>query len=216
MTNFTYIADWTQGAVVNPLIQRTIVRLSCNKKNVHQPNPPPILILMILQPLVGLSLLLAPAPSPTFVADAPRKLPAAGTVAEITGLYVATRLNYYPLPRIERVPTTDGWEHWFKLLEALITVRPDGRFIASFKYYRQHVRPRAAVNPGPLLNETYKGKYTVRGNQITFVPDKTKEHKVVKPLVGTISGTQLSVPYIVAEGQSKHPLRLDMKREGSW
>ena len=101
-------------------------------------------------------------------------------------------------------------------MEALITVRPDGRFIASFKYYRQHVRPGAAVNPGPLLNESYMGKYTVNGTQITFIPDKTKDHKVVKPLVGTIAGTQITVPYIVAQGQSRHPLRLDLKREGNW
>jgi hypothetical protein len=72
------------------------------------------------------------------------------------------------------------------------------------------------VSPGPLLNETYKGKYTVSGNQITFVPDKTKQHKVVKPLVGTYSGSFISVPYIVAEGQSKHPLRLDMKKSAGW
>ena len=166
---------------------------------------------MLLPLLVGLSLLPVPAASLTS-ADAPRT----SVTTEITGLYVATRLNYHPLPRIERVPSTDGWEHWFKLLEGLITVRPDGRFIASFKYYRQHVRPRGTVNPGPLLNETYKGRYTIRGTQITFVPDKTKQHQRVNPIVGTISGTQLTVPYIVAEGQSKHPLRLDMRREGSW
>lgn len=171
---------------------------------------------MILYPLVGLSLLLAPTPLTPLVADAPRHIPAATVRAEVTGLWVATRLNYSPLPRIERVPTTDGWEHWFRLMEAFITIRPDGRFIASFKYYRQHVRPRASVKPGPMLNESYKGRYTLRGTQITFIPDKTKEHKVVKPIIGTISATQLTVPYIVAEGQSKHPLRLDMKREGNW
>jgi hypothetical protein len=164
---------------------------------------------MILKPLLAVALVLLPHATES-------RLPATTATADITGLYVATRLNYYPLPRIERVPTTDGWEHWFRLMEALITVRPDGRFIASFRYYRQHVRPKAAVNPGPLLNESYKGKYTVNGNQITFIPDKTKDHKVVKPLVGTISGTQITVPYIVAEGQSRHPLRLDLKREGNW
>jgi hypothetical protein len=166
---------------------------------------------MILPLLIGLSLLPAPA-----VPRTAEFIPAASVPAEITGLYVATRLNYHPLPRIERVPSTDGWEHWFKLLEGLITVRPDGRFIASFRYYRQHVRPRAAINPGPLLNETYKGRYTIRGTQITFIPDKTKQHQRVNPIVGTIANSQLTVPYIVAEGQSKHPLRLDMKREGSW
>ena len=136
--------------------------------------------------------------------------------APVSGLYVATRLNYQPLPRIERVPSTDGWEHWFKLEEALITIRPDGRFIASFKYYRQHVRPKAKVDPGPLLNETYKGKYAVAGTQITFVPDKTKEKRAPKSIVGTISNEIITIPYIVAEGQSKHPLRLDLKREGNF
>ena len=166
---------------------------------------------MIPPLLVGLSLLIPPA-----VPRTSAYIPTTSATAEITGLYVATRLNYHPLPRIERVPSTDGWEHWFKLLEGLITVRPDGRFVASFRYYRQHVRPRAAVNPGPLLNETYKGRYTIRGTQITFIPDKTKQHQRVNPIVGTIANSQLTVPYIVAEGQSKHPLRLDMKREGNW
>jgi hypothetical protein len=91
-----------------------------------------------------------------------------------TGLYVGTLLNAHPLPRIERVPSQDGWEHWFKLEGANITLRPGNRFIASFKYYRQHVPPRAPVRPGPLLNETYKGKFTIRGKEITFQPDPTK------------------------------------------
>jgi hypothetical protein len=172
---------------------------------------------MILRALLGLSLLALPA------SKSPRIVPATlgfeneyAPGADLTGLWVATRLNYSPLPRVERVPTTDGWEHWFKLMDAAITIRPDGRFIASFKYYKQHVRPKAAVSPGPLLNETYKGNYVVKGNQITFTPDKTKQHKVVKPLVGTYSGSFISVPYIVAEGQSKHPLRLDMKKSAGW
>jgi hypothetical protein len=117
---------------------------------------------------------------------------------------------------VERVPSEDGWEHWFKLEGALITLKPDGRFIASFKYYRQHVPPRAAVRPGPLLNETYKGKFTVKGTQITFQPDPTKQRKKVPPIIGTIEGNRMNIPYIVAEGQSKHPLRLDMTKQGNW
>jgi hypothetical protein len=172
---------------------------------------------MILRTLLGLSLLSLPGTNASAIVPATIGFEADyAPPADLTGLWVATRLNYSPLPRVERVPTTDGWEHWFKLMDAAITIRPDGRFIASFKYYKQHVRPKAAVSPGPLLNETYKGKYTVSGNQITFVPDKTKQHKVVKPLVGTYSGSFISVPYIVAEGQSKHPLRLDMKKSSGW
>ena len=97
-----------------------------------------------------------------------------------TGLYTGTLLNAHPLPRVERVPSQDGWEHWFKLLSANVTLRPDGRFIASFKYYRQHVPPRAPVRPGPLLNETYKGKFSVKGTQITFIPDPTKQKRKPK------------------------------------
>lgn len=133
-----------------------------------------------------------------------------------SGLFVGTRLNAHPLPRVERVPSQDGWEHWFKLEGANVTLRPDGRFIASFKYYRQHVKPKAAVRPGPLLNETYKGKFTVAGTSITFTPDKTKKQRRPPPIVGTIVGDRMNIPYIVAEGQSKHPLRLDMRKQGTW
>ena len=146
-------------------------------------------------------------------------IPSHGTGASSalpTGLYVANRLNAHALPRIERVPSNAGWEHWFKLERGLVTLRPDGRFIASFRYYRQHKTLRAAVRPGPILNETYKGKFSVRGTQITFIPDKTKQVKRSQPIIGTISGQKLSIPYIVAEGQSKHPLRLEMQREGNW
>ena len=100
--------------------------------------------------------------------------------------------------------------------EHSITLRPDGKFIASFKYYRQHVRPRASVRPGPLLNESYKGKFSVRGTEITFQPDPTKQRRKVPPIVGTINGDRMNLPYIVAEGQSKHPLRLDMKKQSNW
>ncbi|HUQ46664.1 MAG TPA: hypothetical protein VM053_00310 [Gemmatimonadaceae bacterium] len=143
-------------------------------------------------------------------------LRANATNAGPTGLFVATLLNRHPLPRIERVPSQDGWEHWFKLERGLITLRPDGRFIASFKYYRQHVAPRAAVRPGPLLNETYKGKFSVRGTQITFQPDPNKQSRHPPPIVGTINGDNMNIPYIVAQGQSTHPLRMDMKKEGNW
>lgn len=174
--------------------------------------------MMLFQRLVGLSLVFASLATVTPLGGtvpSPARTAVRNAVAPVTGLYVATRLNYSPLPRIERVPSQDGWEHWFRLMEGNITIRPDGRFIASFKYFRQHVRPRATVKPGPMLNETYKGKYTIRGSEITFIPDKTKKGRV-KPIVGTITGSGLTVPYIVAEGQSKHPLRLDMKRESSW
>ncbi|HEX2723257.1 MAG TPA: hypothetical protein VHM24_10085, partial [Gemmatimonadaceae bacterium] len=144
------------------------------------------------------------------------RVPLDARSAAPTGLFVGTLLNAHPLPRIERVPSQDGWEHWFKLERALVTLRPDGRFIASFKYYRQHVKPRAAVNPGPLLNETYKGKFIVKGTSITFNPEPTKQRRKPPPIVGTIVGDRMNIPYIVAEGQSRHPLRLDMKRQSSW
>jgi len=145
---------------------------------------------------------------------APIPLSASGAVP--TGLFVGTLLNSHPLPRIERVPSERGWEHWFKLERALITLRPEGRFIASFKYYRQHKTLKAPIRPGPMLNETYKGKFSVKGTTITFQPDRTKQRGKIPPIVGTIAGDRMNIPYIVAEGQSKHPLRLDMKKQSSW
>ena len=56
----------------------------------------------------------------------------------------------------------------------------------------------------------------MKGGQITSIPDKTKEHKVVKPLVGISQALISRCHTIVAEGQSTHPLRLDMKRDGNW
>jgi len=165
--------------------------------------PQPIFYIMLIARLLLVATLVAPA-----------RLNA--TAAAPTGLFVATLLNSHPLPRIERVPSQDGWEHWFKLEQGLITLRPDGRFIASFRYYRQHVAPKAAVRPGPLLNETYKGRFSVKGSQITFLPDPNKQSKHPPPIVGTINGDRMNIPYIVAQGQSTHPLRMDMQKEGNW
>ncbi len=171
-------------------------------------------LVMMLRPSILLALVTVVLATPTVATG--RAFPRVDRPADVTGLYVANKLNYHRLPRIERVPSTDGWEHWFKLEEGLITLRPDQRFIASFRYYRQHVRPGTPVRPGPLLNESYKGKYSLKGTTITFTPDKTKQTRGVKPIVGTLTTAQLTIPYIVAQGQSTHPLRLDLRREGSW
>jgi len=56
----------------------------------------------------------------------------------------------------------------------------------------------------------------VKGTAITFVPDPTKKVRKPPPIIGTIVGDRMNIPYIVAEGQSKHPLRLDMKKTGNW
>ena len=56
----------------------------------------------------------------------------------------------------------------------------------------------------------------MKGTAITFQPDATKQKRKPPPIVGTITGQSMNIPYIVAEGQSKHPLRLDMTRQGSW
>ena len=55
-----------------------------------------------------------------------------------------------PLPRIERVPSTDGWEHWFRLMEAPITIRPDGRLSSRHASITASTRPlRGGGIPAP-------------------------------------------------------------------
>src|SRR5512132_2265396 len=85
------------------------------------------------------------------------------------GVYVASTYNRHPLPAVDRIASARGYEHYVKLDECVLTLRGDGRFIASAKYYHEYLRAGAPMPPRARLSESYRGSYTVQGSRITLV-----------------------------------------------
>lgn len=133
------------------------------------------------------------------------------------GTWRARAFNKRALPAVERIPATDGWHHYVKLEGAVVTLRADGRFIASFRFWHHHLEDGTRVPDSPVLSETHRGTYTVRGGTVTFQPEvKRKDRKPVAPLTGTIAGGVLQVRYAVRDGTGARTLRLEFERDASW
>jgi hypothetical protein len=99
----------------------------------------------------------------------------------------------------------------------VVTLRGDGRFIASFRFWHHHLQDGTRVPDSPVLSETHRGTYTVRGGTVTFQPEvKRKDRKPVAPLTGTIADGRLQVRYAVRDGKAMRSLRLELARDASW
>ena len=161
-------------------------------------------------PLALLLLLATVAP----LASAPGTTPVAETAAAV-GMYRAVRFERQPLPASERIPATKGYHHYVKLDQAAVTLRADGRFIASFRYWHHHLKDGAPVPKSPMLTETHRGTYSVRGARVTFTPD-AKGRQRTAPIAGTLGDGMLRVNYTVQGATGPRALRLDLERDGSW
>ena len=161
-------------------------------------------------PLAVLLVLATAAP----LGSAPAVAPAVEAPAAV-GMYRAVRFERRPLPASERIPATRGYHHYVKLDQAAVTLRADGRFIASFRYWHHHLRDGAPVPKSPMLSETHRGTYTVRGARVTFTPD-AKGRKRAAPIAGTLADGMLRVNYTVQGATGPRALRLDLERDGNW
>ena len=156
---------------------------------------------MLLLVLVGAS---APA------AALPRPTPASSPV----GVYVASRYNRREFPAVDRIPTAKGFEHFVKLDECVLTLRRDGRFTVSAKYYHEIVKTGAAMPPRARLSDTYRGAYFVQGNRITLVPDRPgKKQPQPDPIQGTVSGDRVAVAFPIDNGAIHRTFAFDFTRD---
>jgi nitrite reductase/ring-hydroxylating ferredoxin subunit len=165
-----------------------------------------LLLVALAAPVLGLQSSASPAR-----AGVPAARPA------VIGTWRAVAFNRRDLPAVERIPATDGWHHYVKLEQAVVTLRGDGRFIASFRFWHHHLQDGTRVPDSPVLSETHRGTYTVRGGTVTFQPEvKRKDRKPVAPLTGTIADGRLQVRYAVRDGKAMRSLRLELARDASW
>ena len=139
-----------------------------------------------------------------------------GVTAGADGKYVAVLFNKRPLPAEEKVPSTKGYHHYVKVDEAVLDLRPDGKFTASFRYYHDMVKDGARVPPLRLMRETHRGTYKVSGASVTFFPEPGKKAKLPRPVVGVLAGSVMKVDYQVDDGAGPRMLRFELKKQASW
>ena len=132
------------------------------------------------------------------------------------GMYRAVQLDRKPLPAVERLRATPGYHHYVKLDGAVVTLRADGKFIASFRYWHHHLADGAAVPSSPVMSETYRGTWSVRGATVVFVPTVSRGRRQPDPIVGTLDGQQLHVSYRLRDGVTMRAVRLDLQRDAAW
>ncbi|MBX9927344.1 MAG: hypothetical protein K2X99_00395 [Gemmatimonadaceae bacterium] len=120
--------------------------------------------------------------------------PASAAPPAIVGVWETRRMNAKPLPFTDIVKDADGTTHAVRLIEMIIRVRKDGRFVATLKYQRTVNRTGARVENEPLLKDTWAGPWTLDGTRITFRPEKNKG-RAVRPFQGTFANGRIAVPF---------------------
>jgi hypothetical protein len=154
------------------------------------------------------ALLLLPSIAPT--AQATRAaLPA------LAGSYEATRVNRRTVPTADRVEASPGYEHAVRLEQLVLTLRADRRFTAMVKYHQSLVKRNARPEPTPVMSASVRGRYEVRGSAIHFFPDPDGRGRRVKPVVGTVSGRRISVPFDYRSGSMSRRFLVDFDRNES-
>ena len=141
---------------------------------------------------------------------------AAPGVTPQVGTYRAITLDRHPLPAVERIAATDGYHHYVKLDEAVVSLRADGRFVASFRYFHHHLPDGAKVPDSPVLSESYRGTWVTRGRSVILTPNVARGQRPPEPIIGTLAGTRMKVAYVVQEGTATRTLRLDLLRDARW
>jgi hypothetical protein len=167
---------------------------------------------MTLPILAAALLALAPVPVSRAAAIAPAR--ALQSPRLPVGVYVASRYNHRELPAVDRIPTGKGYEHYVKLDECVLTLRPDGRFVVSAKYYHEMVKTGAAMPDRARLSDTYKGSYVMHGGRITLVPDKpSRKQPQPDPIHGTVSGDRVLLAFPIDNGTIHRRFAFDFTRD---
>jgi hypothetical protein len=145
------------------------------------------------------------------------QLTAIAPAAPVVGAYEAARVNRKTLPMADRVQASPGYEHAVKLEEMILRLRNDGRFVATVRYHHSMVKAKARAEDTPILTESVRGKYEVKGNSIRFLPDPDAKGRRVKPVTGTLTGQRITVPIDYRSGTLTRRFVVDLDRnENIW
>lgn len=135
--------------------------------------------------------------------------------AAVAGSYEATRVNRRAVPTADRVEASPGYEHAVRLEQMVLTLRADKRFVAIVKYHQAMVKKDTRPEPSPLMSGAVRGRYVLQGNSIHFFPDPDSKGRRVKPVIGTIVGRRITVPFDYRSGNVTRRFVVDFDRNES-
>ncbi len=126
------------------------------------------------------------------------------------GSYVAKSLDAKVLPAELRLATTPGYYRWYRLDEALLRLKPKGRFTVSYRYSEQHLPVGKRPSDPKLMTENQQGGYSLKDGAITLIPDKPKSGNRPPRMIGRATGKGIILPYDLRDGKAvkRHDLLL--------
>jgi hypothetical protein len=127
------------------------------------------------------------------------------------GVYVVTHVNAKPLPIADRLPSSNDMEQAVRLEEGVLRLRPDGRYVVAVRFHRALVRRGAGMPTTPVMDESSAGRFTIRGNSITFIPDPKKRSRT-SPVAGEVRGPgRITVPVVYHDANYERKYVFDLK-----
>lgn len=130
----------------------------------------------------------------------------------LLGGYDAVLYKGKPLPATDRFSVRNGFQHAAKLQQMYIVLRPNGTFTAGAQYAVDYRRAADKRPLPPLVDETVRGRYTLNGATINFVPEKTSRNNVIRPTGGTVGGGTMKVRYMLSLATGTEVLDVAFKR----
>lgn len=129
----------------------------------------------------------------------------------LSGVYVVDRYNGGAVPTTDRFPSTEGYSHYVRLEEGVVTLRPNGTFVSSWRYYHELLPDGKPVPRLPLKTDQYKGRYTQTGSAIVFRPDPSKREKNPRTVSGVVAGDRIKVTFPIDDAGIKRTLRMELR-----
>ncbi|MDB4907112.1 MAG: hypothetical protein JWO05_1896 [Gemmatimonadetes bacterium] len=144
-------------------------------------------------------------------------LPAARIEAQkvspaLLGGYDATLYKGRALPTEDRFSVRNGFQHRAKLQQMYLVLRANGTFTAGAQYAVDYRRASDKHPLPPLVDETVKGTYSIKGGTINFVPQKTSRNNVIRPTSGTIGSGGMKVTYLLSLATGTEVLPVEFRR----
>ena len=134
----------------------------------------------------------------------------------VEGSYLARTMNGHPIPAELRVPVTAGDYRLFRLEQALLRLGHDGHFTLYFRYYHQLVRRGGRPTSTPVMSDSERGTYQVRGGNIVLTPTRKRDGKTRPAITATASGEEVNAAYLLQSGGTAQRVTLTLRRDASY
>ena len=160
-----------------------------------------------------LTLTAALALEPVLPSHSASRAPLGAQATLSTGTYIATAVNGSGLPFQTRHATKAGNTHFLRLEDASLRVMPGRKFTATFRYAHQVTQQGRAFRTPPTVDDVVRGRYTISGSAVTFIPESKSKQGQVQPIQGTIVGNEVRIDRTEDIGGSPFRMRMTMKRD---